>query len=133
MAEIACSEVGEIAVRQGLQIEPRASRAQLQLALLAIRFERNLSPIRQFADDLIEDMRRKRGRASLANVRRQALGYLKIEIGRPEKQRLILGAQQDVRQNGIVLRRSTTRCTWPRDFNKAARSRVTFMGGPIAL
>ena len=29
---------------------------------------------------------------------------------------------------GIVLRRSTTRCTWPRDFNKAARSRVTFMG-----
>src|SRR5438105_13011917 len=30
---------------------------------------------------------------------------------------------------GIVLRRSTTRWTWPRDFNSAARSTVTFIGG----
>jgi hypothetical protein len=26
-----------------------------------------------------------------------------------------------------VLRRSTTRCTWPSDFNSSARSIVTFM------
>src|SRR5919204_1634932 len=28
---------------------------------------------------------------------------------------------------GMVLRRSTTRCTWPSDFNSAARSTVTFI------
>src|SRR5712691_8213289 len=28
---------------------------------------------------------------------------------------------------GMVLRRSTTRCTWPRDFSKAARSTVSFI------
>jgi hypothetical protein len=28
---------------------------------------------------------------------------------------------------GIVLRRSTTLCTWLRDFNRAARSMVSFM------
>src|SRR5262249_4044996 len=31
---------------------------------------------------------------------------------------------------GIVLRRSTTRWTWPSDFNSAARSTVTFMPTP---
>src|SRR5215813_359496 len=31
---------------------------------------------------------------------------------------------------GIVLRRSTTRWTWPSDFNRAARSTVTFMPHP---
>src|SRR5882672_8846070 len=31
---------------------------------------------------------------------------------------------------GIVLRRSTTRWTWPRDFRSSARSTVTFMGDP---
>src|SRR4051794_23713188 len=30
---------------------------------------------------------------------------------------------------GIVLRRSTTRCTWPRDFRSCARSTVIFMAG----
>ena|SRR5205823_10434665 len=33
---------------------------------------------------------------------------------------------------GIVLRRSTTRWTWPSDFNSAARSTVTFMSTPLA-
>src|SRR6266702_1579463 len=32
---------------------------------------------------------------------------------------------------GIVLRRSTTRWTWPSDFNSAARSTVTFMSTPL--
>src|SRR5712671_2412352 len=31
---------------------------------------------------------------------------------------------------GMVLRRSTTRWTWPRDFRSSARSTVTFMGDP---
>src|SRR5215467_104516 len=31
---------------------------------------------------------------------------------------------------GIVLRRSTTRWTWPSDFNRAVRSTVTFMPNP---
>src|SRR5712671_7176884 len=32
---------------------------------------------------------------------------------------------------GMVLRRSTTRWTWPSDFNSAARSTVTFMLQPV--
>src|ERR1041385_462670 len=32
---------------------------------------------------------------------------------------------------GIVLRRSTTRCTWPSDFRSSARSTVTFMTASI--
>src|SRR6185437_8221066 len=32
---------------------------------------------------------------------------------------------------GMVLRRSTTRCTWPSDFNNSARSTVTFMRDPL--
>src|SRR5258705_13367584 len=32
---------------------------------------------------------------------------------------------------GMVLRRSTTRWTWPSDFNRAARSTVTFMPTPL--
>src|ERR1044072_7573475 len=31
---------------------------------------------------------------------------------------------------GIVLRRSTTRCTWPMDLRSAARSTVTFVSAP---
>src|SRR5262245_3635653 len=31
---------------------------------------------------------------------------------------------------GMVLRRSTTRCTWPSDFSSAARSTVTFIPQP---
>src|SRR5262249_32611208 len=31
---------------------------------------------------------------------------------------------------GIVLRRSTTRCTWPSDLKSSARSTVTFIGKP---
>src|SRR6266478_4463530 len=33
---------------------------------------------------------------------------------------------------GMVLRRSTTRWTWPSDFNSAARSTVTFICNPPA-
>ena len=64
VTEFAGGEVGEIAVRQGLQVEPRTPGAQLQLAGLAMRFERNLRAVRQLADNLIEDMRGNRGRAS---------------------------------------------------------------------
>src|SRR5271154_7208749 len=32
---------------------------------------------------------------------------------------------------GIVLRRSTTRCTWPRDFSSAERSTVTFIATSV--
>src|SRR5215468_3126448 len=34
---------------------------------------------------------------------------------------------------GIVLRRSTTRCTWDSDLSKSARSIVTFMRNPAYL
>src|SRR5688500_11651100 len=34
---------------------------------------------------------------------------------------------------GIVLRRSTTRCTWPRDLRSAARSTVTFIARPRSV
>src|SRR6266849_5420850 len=34
---------------------------------------------------------------------------------------------------GIVLRRSTTRCTWDSDLSKSARSTVTFMRNPAYL
>src|SRR5215471_15146549 len=34
---------------------------------------------------------------------------------------------------GIVLRRSTTRCTWDSDFSRSARSTVTFMRNPACL
>src|SRR5450631_2671241 len=93
VAKLARREVGKIAVRQGLQIEPRTPGAQLQLAFPAIGIERHLRAVRQLADDLIEDMRGQRGRAGRADIRWQALGHLKIEVRRLEKQRLALGAQ----------------------------------------
>ena len=93
VAEFARGEVGEIAVRQSLKVEPRTPGAQLQLAGFAIRFERDLRAVRQLADNLIEGMRGHRRRAGGADVRRQSLGDFQVEIGRLQEQAHVFGAQ----------------------------------------
>ncbi len=99
MGEIAGGEIGKVAFRQGLKLEARAARAQQELAGIARRFERDLRPLRQFADDLIENMRRQGRRARLGDVGRQLVGHFEIEVGRFQQDRAAVGAEQNVGEN----------------------------------
>ena len=81
MAELARGHFGKIALRQGLQLEARAPRAQRQLALLAGLLERNLRAFRQFAGDVVKRVGGQGGRALLRHVGGDALGDFEIEIG----------------------------------------------------
>ncbi|KAF0120219.1 MAG: hypothetical protein FD148_3590 [Methylocystaceae bacterium] len=99
VAEVAGGDVGKVTLRQTRQIEPRTPRTQRQLSGVARRLQRDLRALRQFAHDVIERMRRQRGRAGLGDLRRGLLGNLQIEIGGLERQRAVLGGQQHVRQD----------------------------------
>ena len=99
MGEFASREIGEIAVRQGLQIEPRAARAQLQLARFAGRLQRDLRAVGELAHDVIERMGGQRRAAGGADVGREPFGHFEIEIGRLEEQRAALRLEKHVGQD----------------------------------
>ena len=83
---LARREIGEVALGQGLQHEARAARADLHLAGIAGRLERDLRAFRKLADDVVDDVRRDRRRAALGGIGRDRLGDLDVEVGRLEPQ-----------------------------------------------
>ena len=99
MAEIARREIGKIAFRQRLEMEARAARTQKQLRRLACHIERNLGSVRQFAHNLVEDMRRQRRPTRLSHIRRQPVGDFKIEIGRLEQNRTAFRTEKNIGQD----------------------------------
>ena len=61
---LAGGEIGKIALRQGLQREARAPGADRQHGAVAGGLEHDLRALRQLAHDLVEHVRRHRGRAA---------------------------------------------------------------------
>ena len=139
MGEIARGEIGEIAVRQALQIEARAARAQLQLAAFAGRLQRDLRAVGQLADDVVERMGGQRRAAGWRDVGGELFGHFKIEIGRLEEQRSALRLDQHIGQDrdGVaalhhamdMAKRLQKRRAFESDFH----ARATFMAGPIGF
>jgi len=104
----------------------RASRAQLQLALLAIRFEAKPESHPAVCGRSHEDMRRKRvAPASLTPPPKARLPQDRDR--RPEKQRLILARTGRSTEWGSFAALDDAMHV-AKTSNKAARSRVTFMG-----
>ena len=94
-------------------------------------FDHDLRAFRQLAHDLIEHVRRHRGGTAGRHFGRDGLGDLEIEVGGLEGQlESSAGETRTLARIGMVLRRSTTRCTCPSDFSSDARSTVTFICGP---
>ena len=93
LAEVA--EVGEILGRQGRQGEARAAADDAQAGLVVIDGETHVRVLVEMAHDVGE---RAEGRADAAGSRdfgRRARGRLRVEIGRRQRQRVVLRHQLD--------------------------------------
>ena len=61
--------------------------------------ELDLRAVRQLADDLVERMGRRRGRAGLGRIRLDRLGDGEVHVGRRQAEPALLGGDQDVGQD----------------------------------
>jgi hypothetical protein len=96
---VASGEVGEVAVGQRLQGEARATGADRHRGPVAGGLEHNLRAFRKLAHDFIEHVRRHGGHAARADLRRNRLDHLEIEIGGLERKLRAIGAHQDIGEN----------------------------------
>ena len=99
MRKVAGGQIGKVAGRQALKMEPRATRAQQQLAGIAGHFQRNLRALRELADDFVEHMGRHGGGAVHGDIRRRGFGRLQVEVGRFQRQPPLARFDQHVRQD----------------------------------
>ncbi len=99
MRHVAGGEVREVAFGQGLQREARAAGADRQHRTVAVGFQHDLRAVGQFADDVVEHMRRHGGGAAGRGLRRQRFGHLEVEVGRLQRQPGVFGADQHVAEN----------------------------------
>jgi hypothetical protein len=104
MRHVAGGKIGEIVFGQGLQRETRTAGADRQHRAVAVAFQHDLRAFRQLAHDVVEHMRRHRGRAAGCGFRRQRFRHLQIKIGRLQRQSGIFGTDQHVAQdrNGVA-------------------------------
>ena len=104
MRHVAGGEIREIAFRQRLQREARAAGADRQHRTVAVGFQHDLRAVGQFADDVVEHVRRHGGRAGGRGFRRQRFGHLEVEVGRLQRQLGVFGADQHVAEdrNGVA-------------------------------
>lgn len=98
MRHVAGGEIGEVAFRQRLQRETRASRADRQHRAIAVAFQHDLRAIRQLAHDVVEHVGRNRGRSAGAGFGRQRFGHFKVEVGGLQAEARLVGADQHVAQ-----------------------------------
>ena len=96
---LARREIGEIALRQRLQGKAGAAGADRQHGPVAGGLEHDLRALGELAHDLIEHVRRHRGRAAWAHLRRDGLRNLEIEVGRLEGELRFVRLDQHIRQN----------------------------------
>ena len=99
MRHVAGGEIREIAFGQGLQREARAAGADRQHRTVAVGFQHDLRAVGQFADDVVEHMRRHGGGAAGRGFRRQRFGHLEVEVGRLQRQPGVFGADQHVAED----------------------------------
>ena len=131
MAHLAGGEIGEIAFRQGLQGEARAPGADREHGAVAGAFDHDLRALGQLAHDVVEHVRRHGGGCLPAKLRRRSQSVTSRSRSVAFRLSLPLSAlTSTLARIGMVLRRSTTRWTWPSDLKSSARSTVTFMGRP---
>ena len=97
---LACGQVREIALRQGLQREARAAGADGEHGAVAGRLQHDLRSFRQLAHDVVQHVRRHRGRATVSDFRSQRLGDFEIEVGRFQAEAGIFRPQKHVAEDG---------------------------------
>ena len=96
---VAGRDVGEVALRQGLQREARAPGPDGEHRAVARGLEHDLRALGELAHDLVEHVRRHRGDAARRDLAVDRLDHLEIEIGRLERKLCALGADQHVGEN----------------------------------
>ena len=96
MGEIAGCQVGEVGGGQALEEEARAPGADQQLAGFAGGLKADLRAFRQFAHDVVDDMRRRGGRAGLGDIGRGRFGRFEVEIGAFQRQLAVARLDQHV-------------------------------------
>ena len=114
--------------RQAGEGEGRAARAQHHLVAPAHRLQLDLGAFAQLADDVVERVRRRGGAPVALDPRRRP----RSTISRSMSVALSASWPASARSStfdriGIVVRRSTTLCTWLSALRRAARSMVSFM------
>jgi hypothetical protein len=87
-----------------LQREARSAGADGEHGAVAGRLQHDLRSFRQLAHDVVDHMRRHRGRAAGRDLRRDRLVHLEIEIGCFQRELRFFRADQDVGEdrNGIA-------------------------------
>jgi hypothetical protein len=101
---LACRKVGEVALGQRLQGKARASGADCQHGPVARGFEHDLSPLGQLTHDFVEHVRGDGRRAAGADLGRDRLGNLEIEIRCFEGELRFVRLDQHIREdwNGVA-------------------------------
>jgi hypothetical protein len=89
----------EILARQGREREHRAPRLDLDLAAVAGARQLDLGALGKLADDVVEHVHRRRGRARLADFGRHRVDDGQIHVGRSQRQPPFSGLDQDVGEN----------------------------------
>ena len=96
---VAGGKIREVAFRERLQREARAAGADRQHRAIAVGFQHDLRAVRQFADDVVEHVRRHGGGTGGRGFRRQRFSHLEVEVGRLQRQFCVFGADQHVAED----------------------------------
>ena len=99
MRHLAGGEIGEVAFRQGLQGEARATGAQRQHGAVAGALDDDLRALGQLAHDLVEHVRRHGGGAARRDLGGDAVGDFEIEVGGLQAELALVGLDQHVGEN----------------------------------
>ena len=96
---LAGGKIGKIALGQRLQGKPRAPRAQREARAVAGGLEQDLGAFRKLAHDVVEHVRRHGGGPGRADLGRDRLDDLEVEIGGLERELRLVRADQHVGEN----------------------------------
>jgi hypothetical protein len=104
VGHVAGGEIGEVALRQGLEGKARSAGADRQDRAVAGGLKSHLRAFRQLADDFVEHVRRHGGRARGSDLGRNRLDHLQVEIGGLQVERRFFRAHQHVGEdrNGVT-------------------------------
>ena len=98
--QVALGHRRKVGGRQALQGEARPAGPDHQRAAVGGGLELDLRAVRQLADDLVEGMRGRRGRARLGRTRLHRFGDGEVHVGRRQAEASLLRGDQDIRQDG---------------------------------
>ena len=104
MRHLAGGKIRKIVLGQRLQRKARAAGLDRQHRAVAVAFQHDLRPVRQFAHDVVKHMRRNGRGTGGRGFSRQRLGDFEIEVGGFQRQPRVLGPDQHVAEdrNGVA-------------------------------